>query len=104
MVCGGGLELQSEDIYHGVHLASCFPVLEVEMDHIVLPKLSWRDQFFKFDDKIFMSSQRPFSASSQDGLVSRIARSSAYLYFLDWVTGKTLIYILNNIIRASTEP
>ena len=68
-------------------------------DDMVLAMLSFRRQFSRYVDRMVISAVRPPSISSQDFFWSRIARSSAYPYFLACVTGRSL-----NSIGAKTDP
>ena len=64
-------------------------LLRWNIEDVVLPRLSLRCHFLKYVDRVTMSSLRPSSAAFHDGLLSRMARSSAYPYFLDWVEGRS---------------
>ena len=72
-------------------------------DDMVLAMLSFRRQFSRYVDRMVISAVRPPSISSQDFFWSRIARSSAYPYFLACVTGRSCMYTLNSI-GANTDP
>ena len=54
-------------------------VLSWNIGDVVLPTLSLGRQFFRYKDRVFMSSELETLsfAVSQDGLLSRMARSSA---------------------------
>ena len=70
----------------------------------VLATESFRRQFFRYVDRVVMSAVSPVLITSQLLSDIKMARSSAYLYFLDSVSGRSWMQILNNIgLKRSLE-